>query len=182
MNRAQAARLDLINNHGETNPIVLNEAMREQITVKTSGTRDDRSKLAAQDHPAMEIIRQNDAVIGDYELLYRKAYFMATGVPTSGEMVVLDALGIPMNPEDLYAKGLKPRNFEECVKILLQLRQEIDKRAGVGNGAITLEKTETTQKITLPVEQLMALRDQLLKVRKETGKGMAESGGDGGES
>lgn len=179
MNRAQAERLDLINK-GETNPGVLENAMRSQITVTQSGRVEDKHLVSRTDHPAMEIIRKNDAVIGDLENLYRKAYYHLTGIATSGEMVVLDALGIPITPEDLYAKGLKPKNFEECIKILLQLRQEINKLAGVGNGAIVLEKVTETQKLSIPIEDLMAMRSHILESKKsgkvvEMPKPVAES-------
>lgn len=173
ISRASAARLELINS-GVSDPAAIDSAMRGQITVKTSGNQENRYQVATTDHPAMEIIRKNDLIVGDFEHLYAKLYFLATGVVIRPEHALATVMGEEIDYADLYQKGLKVNNLKDAIEAMIRLRQEIDKKIQPENGMITLEQTKTTQAIKMPLEDLIALREKLLETRKQTGRGVPD--------
>lgn len=171
--RANAARNELLN-AGVNDPVQLDLAMREQVEL--SGQKIARTSKDAKggDYPSMELIRRNDAVIGDLEFLYAKAMFLATGQAIRPEHVVLDANGGEIDYAALYEKGLKFRDLEQATNCLLKLRQEIASLHDSGGAKVSLEQITTTKRVTLTLEQLTQMREQLLEVRSETGQGVPD--------
>lgn len=162
--RAQAARNALMD-AGVNDPVKLELAMREQV--ERSGQTIDKIGHEAKhgDYPSMELIRRKDAVIGDWEYLYRKAYWLATGVVLAPDQVVL-------TPEqekeqgELYARGIKFKDMEGAIKSLALIRQEIAALHSSGDTKVSLEEITTTKRVTLTLEQLTKAREQLLEIKK----------------
>lgn len=169
--KANQARLEAINS-GVTDPGQIDSAMRSQLSHQQSYTNSDSKMIKYQDAPAMEIIRKNDLIVGDFEYLYRKLFFIATGQALEPNAAIIsehgDEITIDWGAE--YAKGLKVNSLDKAIESLIHLRNEIDKRTGVsamGLNGVVLEQTTETKKVTIPLEQLAQMREHLLKVKEQ---------------
>jgi len=168
--KLQEARLQVINS-GVNDPVVIDQAMRTQIANPNTGVRGLTESQRLEDAPAMEAIRKQDLIVGDYEFLYRKLYYLATGQALAPNIAITAANGDPIeiNWANEYEKGLKINNLDKCIETLMHLRSEITKLTSPdgGRGGIVLEQTTETKRVTIPLEELAKMREHILKVKKE---------------
>lgn len=168
--KANQARLELVNK-GETDPVAIDSAMRAHLT--HGGKRDDNSDML-MDAPAMDIIRKNDLVVGDFEFLYRKIYYLATGQTLTPTHAIITANGdaIDINWAGEYEKGIgKINSIDKAIESLIHLRNEIEKRTGAsaaGENGVVLENITETKRVTIPLEQLAQMREQILRVQRNS--------------
>lgn len=165
---AQNARLELLEK-GVHDPVEHEIAMRQAITTaKTDG------KSVYKDGPAMAALRADDERLAQWEFIWAKLFFQATGVPV--DPALLHDPEQMAKIDEVYGKGLKSKNLDDAIKSLATVQDQIDKLSGAARKRA--DEAEKTKNPTLPlltaakIEELRALK-QAQTEKVEVGDGDA---------
>jgi hypothetical protein len=113
---------------GNINPLNEQKVMEHAIAAVEDGT--DPIVLQNTFPPIMDLVRDDFHRIQDWETIYAKAFYDATGISLTYAQIIGGVVE-KTQEEDLWKAGKHASNFESAVRIMAHAQNQIDKIRGI---------------------------------------------------